>query len=114
MNRNTAHTSLRSRVKALVERNGGCVIAGAASGFGSPGVPDLVCCIEGHSLSIKVKTGTAKLTEHQQRMADRITAAGGAYAVARDIDDVIATIETVIGRPVILRRQPVRRKAKGE
>ena len=56
----------------------------ATHGFGRSGVPDIVCCVNGHFLAIEVKAGTNKPTALQVREIEAIRRCNGVAVVAND------------------------------
>jgi Holliday junction resolvase len=56
----------------------------ATHGFGRSGVPDIVCCVNGHFLAIEVKAGTNKPTALQVREIEAIRRSNGVAVVAND------------------------------
>lgn len=55
-------------------------------GNSNKGTADISCIIEGKAVSIEVKVGRDVMSEAQHRERERITAAGGTYIVARDME----------------------------
>ena len=55
-----------------------------------PGAPDLIIIHDGRIIAIELKAGAGRLSEAQSTACDLIVAAGGAYTVARSIDEVEA------------------------
>ncbi len=53
------------------------------------GTADLHCIIQGRHISIEIKIGKDKLSEHQIKEMNRVTAAGGLYFVARDMQSFV-------------------------
>ena len=59
-------------------------------GLGStPGVPDIICIINGQFVGIEVKTARGKLSDKQADFGNAIRMSGGKYIVARSVADVI-------------------------
>lgn len=53
------------------------------------GTADVHAVFKGRHISIEVKIGRDQLSEHQEKEQHRITAAGGLYYVARDMESFI-------------------------
>lgn len=53
-----------------------------------PGVPDLLCCLDGRLVAIEVKTERGKPTERQLREIEGIRASGGVAFIARSVEEV--------------------------
>ena len=58
------------------------------------GIPDFICCVNGHFLAIEAKAESKQPTALQQQELDKITAVGG-IGVCINIDN-IATLDTLI------------------
>lgn len=59
----------------------------AANGYGRAGIPDIICCINGHMLAIECKAGKGRTTALQERELQRIRDAGGSALVIYDKPD---------------------------
>ncbi len=57
------------------------------------GMTDIVGVLKGRALFIEVKVGKDKLRPEQERVAEQVIKAGGVWAVARSLDDVLGHIE---------------------
>ena len=53
-------------------------------GYGRAGIPDFICCANGHFLAIECKAGRGKTTALQDRELQRIRDAGGTTLVVYD------------------------------
>ncbi len=71
-----------------------------------PGAPDLIIIHDGRLLAIELKAGTGKLSEAQATTSDAIVASGGAYTVARSVDEVEAFL-TSLDVPLRTRLMPL-------
>jgi hypothetical protein len=58
-----------------------------------PGVPDIALLINGAPHFLELKTERGYLTQAQKRVREEIEAAGGQWAVAKGLDDALATLE---------------------
>ena len=56
--------------------------------YGSAGIPDVICCVDGRFFAFEVKTASGKTTPLQQATIRKILAAGGTALVARSVDEV--------------------------
>lgn len=56
----------------------------ATHGFGRSGVPDIVCCVDGHFLAIECKAGTNKPTALQVREIEAIRRSNGVALVVNE------------------------------
>lgn len=59
------------------------------------GSADIMATINGRTVAIEVKIGRDKMSEHQIKFRDQITAAGGSYFVIKSFDDLLAELETI-------------------
>lgn len=71
-----------------------------------PGAPDLIIIHDARLIAIELKTGAGKLSDNQEATCDRIVAAGGAYTVARSVDEVEAFL-TSLAVPLRTRLMPL-------
>ena len=59
----------------------------AANGYGRVGIPDFICCVNGHFLAIEAKANSTKqLTAPQEREIARIHQHGGVAMVVNSVD----------------------------
>lgn len=56
----------------------------ATHGFGRSGVPDIVCCVNGHFLAVECKAGTNKPTALQVREIEAIRRSNGVAIVVNE------------------------------
>ena len=56
--------------------------------YGSAGIPDVICCVDGRFFAFEVKTASGKATQLQQATIRKILAAGGTALVVRSVDEV--------------------------
>lgn len=70
---------------------------GAAVRFGRPGMADLLVLVGPRYLWIEVKSARGRQTKDQRNFERMVHALGGAYAVARSVDDAIAALAAVEG-----------------
>ena len=60
--------------------------------YGTAGIPDVICCLDGRFFAFEVKTTTGQLTNLQEHTIERIQAAGGRAFVVRSVEDVDAIL----------------------
>ncbi|GHU87536.1 hypothetical protein FACS1894202_02000 [Clostridia bacterium] len=60
--------------------------------YGTAGLPDLICCINGRFVAFEVKTPVGKLTKLQEITIQRIKAAKGEAYKVTSVEDVRAVI----------------------
>lgn len=62
--------------------------------YGFPGCPDIIGILPGgRFLGVEVKTGTGRLTEHQEAFRRTVEESGGVFVVAREIDELAAAVD---------------------
>ena len=71
----------------------------AANVYGRAGIPDIICCVNGHFLAIECKAGKGRTTALQDRELQRIRDSGGNALIIYDraedfklLGDVIYTL----------------------
>ncbi|MEA5048176.1 MAG: VRR-NUC domain-containing protein [Eubacteriales bacterium] len=65
--------------------------------YGTAGVPDVICCLDGRFFAFEVKTPEGRLTKLQENTIQRIKDAGGHAFVVRSADDVKAVLWAYAG-----------------
>ena len=60
--------------------------------YGTAGIPDVICCLDGRFFAFEVKTATGKATPLQKATLQKILASGGTAAVVRSLDEVRAIL----------------------
>jgi len=65
--------------------------------YGTAGVPDVICCLDGRFFAFEVKTTEGRLTKLQEHTIQRIKDAGGHALVVRSVDDVKAVLWAYAG-----------------
>jgi hypothetical protein len=61
--------------------------------FGTAGVPDLICCIDGRFFAFEVKTAEGRLSKLQEKTIEKILRAGGAALVVRSAEEAKAAVQ---------------------
>lgn len=61
--------------------------------YGTAGIPDIICCRNGHFYGFEVKTVTGRPTKLQLATIRKINRAGGTALVVRSVDEVKAVLE---------------------
>ena len=56
--------------------------------YGTAGVPDVICCLDGRFFAFEVKTPEGRATRLQEQTIHRIRVAGGHAHVVRSVADV--------------------------
>ena len=65
--------------------------------YGTAGIPDVICCLDGRFFAFEVKTPDGILTILQERTIHKIKVAGGHAFVVRSLDDVKAVLWAYAG-----------------
>ena len=90
----TPEAKVKAKIKDLLKVHNVYYAMPMGTGYGSSGVPDFLCCINGQFLAIEAKAGNNKPTALQEKNIANIRASGGiALVVNEDLDDLKATIE---------------------
>ena len=56
--------------------------------YGTAGLPDIICCIDGRFVAFEVKTPSGRLSKLQESMLTRINAAKGKAFKVTSVDEV--------------------------
>ena len=56
--------------------------------YGTAGIPDIICCLNGWFVAFEVKNETGKVTKLQDATLRKIMLAGGRAVVVRSVEDV--------------------------
>ncbi len=86
---------VKAACKKLLEVSGAYFFMPYQAGMGRAGIPDIICCVEGHFLAVECKAGKGTTTALQDREIARINAAGGTALVIneRNLDELEKEIE---------------------
>lgn len=77
----TPEKAVKAKVKAVLESEGVYYFMPPANGYGRAGIPDIVCCVNGHFLAIECKAGGNKPTALQIREIETIRRSNGVAVV---------------------------------
>jgi len=95
----TPERIVKSKVTKLLTERGAYWFYPVASGYGSAGIPDIVCCYRGRFVGIECKAGSGKTTALQENNLERIRQCSGfALVVREDLTEVIALLELIDSR----------------
>lgn len=61
--------------------------------YGTAGIPDIICCLDGRFIGIEVKRPDGKVSRLQEVTLRKIEEASGIAIVAYSVDDVKATVD---------------------
>lgn len=65
--------------------------------YGTAGIPDIICCINGKFVAFEVKVPGNKPSALQSSTHQKIRKAGGIVAVVFCVDDVRSVVKEVLG-----------------
>jgi Holliday junction resolvase len=94
----TPEKKVKQRVIAQLKTLGAYYFYPVTGGFGSSGVPDIVCCYQGRFIGIECKAGKGKTTALQDKNLTAISEAGGVAMVVNEenvdlLTQVLSTID---------------------
>ena len=94
----TPEGKVKAKVVKLLKAHGVYYFYPVTGGFGRSGVPDVVCCRNGHFLAIECKAGKNKPTPLQEAEMQKIRDAGGTTMVINEtnIDELQFYLEVII------------------
>lgn len=84
----TPEKKVKSKAAKTLKEMGVYYFYPATGGYGSSGVPDIVCCYKGLFLGLECKAGKNKPTELQKMNLEQIKKAGGIALVINE-DNVV-------------------------
>jgi hypothetical protein len=67
--------------------------------YGTAGIPDIICCINGQFVAFEVKQPSGKLTKLQEIMMQRIKRAKGKAFKVTSVKDVISILDDLKETP---------------
>lgn len=89
----TPEKKVKQRAVAQLKAMGAYYFYPATGGYGSSGVPDIVCCYQGRFIGIECKAGKGKTTALQDKNLHEIRTAGGTALVVNEENvDAIADL----------------------
>lgn len=86
----TPEKKVKQRAVAQLKAMGAYYFYPATGGYGSSGVPDIVCCYQGRFIGIECKAGKGKTTALQDKNLHEIREAGGTALVVNEenVDEI--------------------------
>ena len=85
MSKLTPEGKVKIQISALLKKYNVWYFYPLMSGYGSSGVPDIICCVDGIFVGIEAKADkTKKPTRLQESCGQRIQASGGHWMVVCD------------------------------
>jgi pantoate kinase len=91
----TPEVKVKAKIKKILKDNNVYFAMPIGTGYGSSGVPDFLCCVNGNFLAIEAKAGKGTTTALQEKNLKQIKESGGITAVIYEtnVDDLRAWIE---------------------
>jgi hypothetical protein len=80
----TPENKVKRKVKDILKKYGAYQFSPMTGGFGSSGVPDIICCYDGLFIAIECKAGKGKTTELQKANIAAIREQGGIAVVVNE------------------------------
>jgi pantoate kinase len=77
----TPEAKVKDKIKKILKDNNVYFAMPIGTGYGSSGVPDFLCCVNGHFLAIEAKAGKGTTTALQEKNLREIKQCGGTAAV---------------------------------
>jgi hypothetical protein len=77
----TPEGRVKTKIKKILKDNGVYYAMPIGTGYGSSGVPDFLCCVNGNFLAIEAKAGKGTTTALQEKNLREIKECGGTAAV---------------------------------
>jgi hypothetical protein len=90
----TPESLVKAKIKAILKAHDIYYAMPIGTGFGNSGVPDFLCCINGHFVAIEAKAGKGQATGLQLKNLAAIQKCGGHPMIIRE--DNFEYLETVI------------------
>jgi hypothetical protein len=79
---------LKTLPRCFTWKEHGCI-------YGTAGIPDIICCIDGMFVAFEVKTEKGKLSKLQEIMIQRINAANGKAFKVTSVGEVKRIIQSL-------------------
>jgi hypothetical protein len=80
----TPESKVKAKIKDLLTKYNVYYAMPIGTMYGNSGVPDFLCCIQGHFLAIEAKAGKGKTTALQDKNLHLVEKAGGTSLVIRE------------------------------
>lgn len=90
----TPESKVKAKIKAILKAHNIYYAMPIGTGYGNSGVPDFLCCINGHFVAIEAKAGKGTATALQLKNLDQIQRCGGHPMIIRE--DNMLYLENVI------------------
>ena len=80
----TPESKVKAKIKAIFKEHNVYYAMPIGTGYGNSGVPDFLCCVNGHFLAIEAKAGKGTTTALQEKNLREIKEAGGTATVINE------------------------------
>jgi hypothetical protein len=80
----TPEAKVKAKIKAILKEHGVYYAMPIGTGYGNSGVPDFLCCVNGHFFAIEAKAGKGVATALQIKNMQQILDANGLAMVVRE------------------------------
>lgn len=90
----TPEAKVKAKIKTILKKHNIYYAMPIGSGYGNAGVPDFLCCVNGHFVAIEAKAGKGVATALQLKNLDEIQRSGGHPMIIRE--DNMLYLENVI------------------
>ena len=85
---------VKAKIKDILKAQNVYYAMPIGTGYGNSGVPDFLCCVNGHFLGIEAKAGKGTTTALQDKNIQQIKDAGGTATVINE--DTLGYLEQLI------------------
>jgi len=91
----TPESKVKAKIKAILAKHGVYYAMPIGTGYGNSGVPDFLCCVQGHFLAVEAKAGKGRATALQLKHIGQIQAQGGTALIINEenVDKLNALLE---------------------
>ena len=80
----TPEAKVKAKIKAILKEHNVYYAMPIGTGYGNSGVPDFLCCVNGHFFAIEAKAGKGVATALQIKNMQQIIDANGLAMVVRE------------------------------
>lgn len=80
----TPEAKVKAKIKTILAKHGVYYAMPIGSAYGNSGVPDFLCCVQGHFMAIEAKAGKGKATALQLKHLAQIGAQGGTAMIVNE------------------------------
>ena len=91
----TPEALVKKQIRKILDTTATYYAMPIGTGYGNSGVPDFLCCRNGHFLAIEAKAGKGKTTALQDAHIERIQKAGGTAVIINEQN--IDTLPALLG-----------------